>query len=181
VPQVTDRRFYPQASNIAPLSASAALGNGNLRVAPGYIATPVTITQLGSEITAIGDVGSTLLIAVYGTTTLNGQMWPGALVSSGAILGDSATVQEVDVADFTLSTGWYWFGGVVQGVTVAQPTVRTLAGAGVPGLYTNSLPATTGSNSGYVVAGVTGAAPNPFSASFQGSAGSVPRIHLRVA
>lgn len=181
VAQVTDRRFFPQAGSSVSPATSAALGNGSLRLSPGYISSPVTVSQLGAEVTLTGDVGSTFLITVYRDAGVFNFPYPGALVASGSILGDSATVQETDVTDFLLGTGWWWFGGAVQNVTVTQPTLRTLNGAGVTGLAATSIPGAGGQFIGYTQGGVTGAAPANFVAFSANVNGVDPRVHLRLA
>lgn len=179
--QATDRRIFPQAGNLNGSSTSAGLGVGTLRLAPGYIPSPLTVSQLGGDITLVGDVGSTLVLTVYGDAGMADFPYPGSLVSSGVILGDSATPQEVDVADFTLGIGWYWFGGVVQNVTVTQPTVRTLSGLGLPGIPLAIAPTSNATFLGYTFAGVVGVIPTTLAAYSGNIAGSIPRVHLRLA
>lgn len=181
VAQVTDRRYFPQAASTAPPGTNGALTNGTLRVSPGFVPSPITISQLGGDVSIIGDVGSTLLIVVYRDLGSGGFLYPGALESSGAILGDSATVQEVDVTDFTLGVGWHWFGAVVQGVTVTQPTVRSVGGSGIVGIVNGLIPGAGNSFLGYTAAGVTGAAPANFPAFSNNVTGTMPRVHLRLA
>lgn len=181
VKQVTNARFFPQGGSMAGPGTSVAMGNGTLRVSPGYIVSPVTVSQLGAEITVVGDVGSTLLLTVYRDAGLSQFLYPGALESSGAIPADATAVAEVDVADFTLGVGWHWFGGVVQGVTVTQPTVRTIVGNGVVGLVNNAAPGTAGTYSGYTSGSQLGAPPDPFPAFANNISGTMPRMHLRLA
>lgn len=181
VAQITNNRFFPQASSAIAPSVSSALVNGRLRLSPGWIPNQITIAQLGAEVATIGDIGSTFLIAVYRDAGVANFPYPGTLVSSGQIAGDLAAVQEIDVTDFVLTPGWWHFGGVVQNVTVTQPTMRSHASAGINGLVSGSAPGVGASLVAYFTDAVTGVAPPTFPAYANNAASISPRIHLRLA
>lgn len=181
VAQVTNRRFFPQAGSAFGTGTNSALGNGTLRVAPGFIANRITASHLGGEIVAPGEAGSTLLLVVYSDAGLANFPYPGGLVASGALAGDAAAVQEIDVADFELTPGLYWFGGVVQGAPTTQPTVRTTSGPGVTGIASGSLPLAGQQFLGYSQSSITGAAPATFATYANNVIGGLPRVHLRLA
>jgi hypothetical protein len=92
-----------------------------------------------------------------------------------------ATVQEKDI-DLELAPGMYWVGGVVV-TGGAQPTVRchTNASAGAfPGIDLGTTMPTAGQAAlGWQQTGVAGALPATFA--MTGSAGSTPRVFVKVA
>jgi hypothetical protein len=164
------------------IDTSSGLTNGLLRLAPWYLTAPLTIDRIGGDIATAGDAGSKVRLGVYAD---NGNAYPGALLlDAGQIAGDSATVQDVSAftGPFTFPAGLVWVGGVVQSVTTTQPTVRitTTVYPPVPIVATSSLPSAGTTTVGYAQSGVTGALPSTFSTSFV-SAGSIPRIHARLA
>lgn len=181
VKQITDRRVFMQAGALGSPATSGSLGNGSLRVSPGWIPNPITVSQLGAEITVIGDVGCTIMLTVYADAGLSQLPYPGVLVASGAIPADAIAVAEVDVADFTLPVGWCWIGGAVQGVTVTQPTVRTITIPGVIGLPIQGLPSAASNLMGFTIGGVTGAPPSPYTPAQPLNAGTIPKVHFRLA
>jgi hypothetical protein len=168
--------FYTSSPFAA--TTSATLANGTLRVTPWLITRACTLTALGAEVTVIGDVGSLLRLGIYAD---NGSYYPGALVlDAGTIAGDSATVQAITGLTTALTPGIYWVGGVVQAVTVTQPTVRT------QGTWTPPCPIGTGAAlpgagntvTGYSMTGVVGAL-----GAFSGTVlpvGAVPRTFAKV-
>ena len=170
-------RWFPQTSG-DNLSTAATLGNGTLRLVPAYVPEAVTISHIGAEVTSAGDAGSTLVAAVY--DNIPGSFYPRSLVAQAAILGDSGTVQEIDITDALIVPGWYWVGGVVQGVTVTQPTVRTVGTALVSGLISTSAPTAGQVFRGYSQGSVTGALPATFTTTL-GVTTTAPRIHFRRA
>jgi hypothetical protein len=156
-------------------STSAALGTGNLRVFPWFLPHAATLTQIGAEITAIGDAGSKFRLGIYADT---GAFAPGALIlDAGTIAGDSATVQQIAISQ-AAGPAILWVGGAVQVVTTTQPTVRTFG----PGPYSLVYPAIPGVNqavAGWIHNGtVSGALPGTFLTT-GGNAGAVPRIFVK--
>lgn len=160
-------------------TSATTLTNGLLRVGPVYIAKQCTLIELFSEFTAAGDAGSTFVPALYADT---GNGYPGALVALGTAVntGGAPAVQPSTItpSSVVLTPGVYWIGGVVQNVTVTQPTMRTgqfIAEGGTSG----SLPGANAAALGYAAGGVTGALPNPFPAGFGGS-GFLPRVGFQI-
>jgi hypothetical protein len=179
VPQISGLRFWPHPFQS---QGTTAYSNGNMRIAPAFLASPVLISHLGAEVTGVGDSGSTFLTAVYSNTLNNGGPWPGVPLASGSIAADSATVQEAALASqVLLGPGWYWIGGVVQNNVTVNPTLRSLGGIPMPGMVGNALPGAATAISSYVANGVTGALPSPFPTAYGSSGGNFARIHLRVA
>lgn len=176
--QVTNNRFFPNMAGAS--TTSAALGNGTLRLAPFVLPSDLTISYIGLEITSIGDVGSTVRLGIYETNAAGD--YPGALLieAAAAIDGTSVTVQEVACATTLRGGRIYWMGGAVQGVTVTQPTVRVTNSAYWQGLFSAAVPGAASTFVGYSQTGVTGALPATFTATVT-SAGSAPRIHMRLA
>lgn len=144
---------------------ASTTGTNVLRVVPKFIPNAVTLTRLGAEVTTIGDAGSKIRLGIYAD---DGTFRPGSLViDAGQIAGDSATVQEITISQ-SLTRGWYWFGGVVQSVSVTQPTMRCLQnffefdgvdyGTSVGGLVTFP-------NYGFQNTGISGSLPGTFTIS----------------
>lgn len=181
VAQVTNDRTFLQAGATAAPGSSAALGTGSLRLSPMLVPNQLTISHLGCDISVVGDAGSTFVMAVYGNTSFSGRPFPGSLLGQATGLGDSATVQEIAFGTpLTLAAGLYWCGGVVQNVTVTQPTVRTLSSAGMLGLMSGSILSANGQILGFSQTGVTSTLPASFTQSLT-SAGLIPRLHFRLA
>lgn len=170
-------RYY-FAPNVTATSTNSALGNGSLRFVPFYLPNAVTLARIGGEVTVIGDAGSTIRLGIYAD---DGTGKPGARqIDAGTIAADSATVQEV-VISLALAAGIYWVCGAVQGVTVTQPTVRTLATPVVLGVDAGAVIPGAGANpQSYLLAGVTAALPASAAAAVV-STGIVPRIFVKVA
>lgn len=152
-----------QQFNVASQSAStsATLGNGNYRAAPVYLPFPITLTQLGVEVTGVGDAGCTLTPAVHAD---DGTGQPGTLVGAGAAVAGDAVGVNLGAAAFTVPAGWTWWGAILLGVTVTQPTVRaiTTAPGGSPlgGISRGN----TGPSSVFVQRSGLAAVPSPFGA-----------------
>lgn len=151
-------RYYALPEG-ATLSTSAGLGVGTMRALPFYVPNQITITRLGSEISAVGEAGSKLRLGIYAD---DGTGRPGSLLlDAGTINGDSATVQEIAGLSLSLGPGWYWAVGCVQVVTTTQPTVRSVTAHPNP-VYFASIPTAAGTAVGFVQNGVTGAFPATF-------------------
>lgn len=161
------------------LGTSNTLGNGSLRLYPAEIPMPIRINRIGAEITAAGDVGCVLRMAVY---LDDGTGIPGIpLADAGTITADAVGVFE-NVIDLPVSPGVLWVGGVVQGVAVTQPTVRVVVAPAVEtGLAAIGPVAPTPNTSavGFSQGGIAGVLPAQFVP--LGAAGAAPRIHVRVA
>jgi hypothetical protein len=155
-------------------STANTLGNGTLRVFPWYLPHSCTLTAIGAEVTLVGDVASTFRLGIYTDT---GSFQPSTLVlDAGTVSGNSATVQSIVISQ-ALNAGVYWIGGVVQGVTTTQPTLRTF----VPGpvsLPMSAQPAAGAGTAGYTHGStVAGALPGTFS--IGSTVGAVARIHVK--
>jgi hypothetical protein len=176
---LTSGNYYPSLGATS-LTTSAALGNGTLRLHPVYIPNPVSIVRLGAEIASgtTGDVGCTFRLGIYSDT---GGGYPGALVSdAGTIAADSTGVKEVTIS-VALAPGLYWMGGVVQGVTVTQPTVKTFNAVNFLQYlsFGTSAPTANQTTLGYTQASVTAALPASFTATIT-PATVMPRVHFKV-
>ena len=162
------------------LSTTSTLGNGTGRFSPWFVPRTTAFATIGAEITSAGDAGSVLRLGIYAD---DGTGYPGALaLDAGTIAGDSVAVQEVTVA-FTLTPGLYWVGGVVQGVTTTQPTVRTIA-QGNPELLltTAALPTSTSlPYVGYVGFGMTGALPATWPTASPNGTAVAARVFVKTA
>lgn len=166
---------------------SATLVNGTLRVHPYLVDVAESWTRVGGDVSGAGDAASTIRLCIYlDDGSVPGSFgYPGILLKDfGTIAADSATVQEITTA-LTLAPGRYWVGGVVQGVTVTQPTVRVLNGAlantpVVISFGTSAPAANTAVSNSLAVTGVTGSLPNPFTASAAASV-VVPRLFMKAA
>lgn len=199
--------FYPAApsgldlpATIAPntfiqpqlsLSTNAGLGNGSLRLIPFWTPQGFHISAMGSEFTAAGDAGSVLLLAGYAD---NGSGFPSSLFANpGSIstgTGNAGTVATGGTpglymcpnfaSPLFVPPGITWWGGVIQGVTVTQPTIRCALWTAFA-TATGVLPAVGATEEGYNVPGITGALPNPFGSFPQGGIGACPRITFAVS
>ena len=115
-----------------------------------------------------GDAASVFRIGIWNHDSATGK--PGTLVlDAGSIstgTGNAGTVPsggtpgtyEITVSQ-ALSPGVYWVGGVTQGVTSTQPTLRQTVGNIIPLYFPlgTSLPATGQTQVGWALTGVTGA------------------------
>jgi hypothetical protein len=141
-------------------AVSVTMTTGSLRLAPVYLPKAVNFTKLGAAVSIVGDVGSKIRLGIYAD---DGTFSPGALiVDAGVIAGDSATVQELTINN-TIGPGWFWFGGVVQVVTVTQPTCRIVqySAVGLPIDYGTAAAVSTSHAVGKVQTGVTAGLPDP--------------------
>lgn len=172
------------------IGTSGSLGNGTLRLCPFLLTSTVTFTQIGSEFTAAGDAASLFLMLIYADdgTGYPGSLWlNGGSISTGA--GNAGTVATGGTPGVYMNTGLtatvfppgiYWAGGVVQGVTVTQPTMRVAFWTTAFKLAVNVTPGAGGSSFGYSATGVTGTPPAAFTAfGSSGGSSSVGRIILK--
>ena len=167
-------RYYFTPNGIT--GTSVVLANGTLRAIPFWVPNAVTISRIGGECTLAGDAASVLRLGIYAD---DGTGRPGALViDAGTISGFSATVQEITISQ-ALTPGIYYAAGVVQGVTVTQPTIRINASASlIPVDAHTSMPAANASPMCFFMAGVTAGLP---AFTVAGTTGSQPRIFMKVA
>lgn len=136
-----------------PVTTSNALGNGTFRTTAIQIPHAITVDQLGAEITAAGDAGSTLRIGIYNDL----QGLPGTVLAEAVVAADAiATPMTTLGSPVTLEPGIYHVGAVVQGVTSVQPTVRVTTTA-EDGVLIFNPATTTVAPVGYSKGGVTGA------------------------
>lgn len=175
-------RYY-QTNPAMSVTTSNTLGNGTLRVTPFVVPRRVSLTKIGLEVTSGGDAASTLRIGIYAD---DGAGYPGALVlDAGTVAGDAIAVAEITIA-LALEPGLYWTGAVVQGVTVTQPTVRSVGATNA--LHAPFIPLTTGTtpianaptNIGYAGVSITGALPSPFPTTMNVTAVAA-RLFVKVA
>ena len=182
---VTGHGYYYQGQ--IGVSTSSSLGNGALLLCPVYIPVVCVVEALFVEFTAAGDANSVFAPCVY---TDSGSLTPGALLITGPTIstgtGNAGTVHTGGTPGVYAGTvsqkvppGLYWVGGVVQGVTVTQPTMRT-------GIYEQyaltagtSLPGANASSIGYVYTGQTGALPAQFTTTLA-AATVMPRVGFQV-
>jgi len=171
------------------VSTSSSLGNGTLRVSPWVVTRPVLISAIGAEFSAAGDAASVFAVSLYAD---DGTGWPGALLSSpGSIstgTGNAGTVSTGGTPGlYTVSLptpmlilpGTYWPGGVIQGVTTTQPTMRTGSFGPQFPICTDGNPGADSLLAGVTNTGVTSTLPGTFAAfGTAGGAGSVPRMVL---
>lgn len=161
------------------LTSSGSLTTNLLRVVPAFVPNTITVAKIGAEITVVGDAGSKLRLGIYDD---NGGR-PGSLVlDAGQIDGDSATVQEITDGVTVLYGGrWYWFGGVVQSVSVTQPTVRITNNifADVPTDYGTAAPVAGSISVCWSQGSVSGALGATFIHAATG--GAAPSVFIKVA
>lgn len=178
--------FYYFCNSPGGASSSNTLGNGSMRVTPWAVTNELTLSRLFAEFTTAGDAASVFRIGIYADDGLGR---PGDLVldagsistgtgNAGTIAtGGTPGVYEIPLTHI-LPSGIYWVGGVVQGVTTTQPTIRCVNGQTIlaPVPITNSLPTAGLTVSGFQSGGHTGALG---SFSGPGAVTSVPRIGFR--
>jgi hypothetical protein len=125
----------------------------------------------------------------------DGSGYPGALILDGGSIstgtGNAGTVatggtpgvyMNTGISATVLKPGLYWIGGVVQGVTTTQPTIRTgVYNTGFGG-GTSSVPGAGDARSIFTWTSQTGALNTPFVAigSAGGSSGTAPRIIFKL-
>lgn len=173
------------------VSTSAALANGTLRVAPLIVTETIAVAALGAEFTVAGDAASLFRPGIFAD---DGTGYPGALIiAPGSISTGSGNAGTVSTGGTpgvyaitigsppVLQPGLYWVGGVVQGVTSVQPTLRTGSFGNQFAGATPSLPGANSAVLGYSQASVTGALPGAFTAfSSASAAGTIPRVILKI-
>lgn len=159
--------YYPTSS---PHSAttSAALGNEVVRVVPWVVAVPMTLQELICEVTASGNGGARFRMGICSDS---GRCYPKTLmVDTGQSTVDISPFYRATQTLLSLEPGLYWIGGVVQGATTTQPTMRTVAPDWVPPANNMSLGSTLPAASaatpvttvGYKATGIAGAPPTTF-------------------
>ena len=122
-PPLAAGRFYCAPNSRA---ASGTISNNVFRCSPFYISNTVTITQLGADVSVVGEAGSKLRLGIYAD---DGNGRPGALVlDAGQVAGDALGNQLVTGLTTTIGPGYYWFGIATQSAPTTVPTIR-LAGA----------------------------------------------------
>lgn len=174
------------------LGTIATLGNGTLRLNPFHVYDTVTFSRIGCEVTSAGDAAATYTICAYSDLGPNTR-YPGALLfdssatgsastilANGLIGGASATVQEITV-NWTFPPGLYWIGGVLQGVTVTQPTFRALGAFGFAIHLGTTIPSAGQVPNSITQSGVTGALPGNFTSTLTSSGTAIPRLFGKVA
>lgn len=175
---LTGHYFFPASPNTT--ASTAAHGNGSLKLVPWILSRTARFTQIGAEVTIVGEAGSKVRLGIYADT---GNSYPGALVvDAGQIAGDSATVQELAI-DVTLAAGVYWVGGVVQSAPTTQPTVRTCSTSWSPPVAlpsSTSAPAGNSTGIGVSLSAVTAALPATFTAGSVSNP-TILRVFLKAA
>lgn len=134
--------------------ATLVVTSGLLYACPIYIASPVTLTSIGVEVTAFaaGNVDLGLYVDSAGT--------PGALkFDAGAVsTGTSNTFKSISISQLIADAGWYWLAGVFS----ATPTVRALTTANSLHMLGFTSGTDTTIHTGVTVSQSYGALPNPF-------------------
>jgi hypothetical protein len=175
--------------NSIQANGSGALTNGTVRVSPWIVTQSITVTRLFAEFVVAGDAASVYRLGIWNHDATTGK--PGTLVlDAGSIstgtgnagtvaTGGTPGVYEITISQ-ALSPGLYWVGGVTQGVTSTQPTIRVVSSANI--LITaplgTSLPSAGATAVAFAVGGVTGALGNLTAAI---SAVAPPRIGFKVS
>lgn len=155
---------------------NGGLGNAVMRTVSAYIPNAVTLARIGAEVTIVGDAGCTYRLGIYSD---DGTGRPGArLLDAGTIAGDSVAVQEIVISQ-AIGAGIFHFVGVVQGVTVTQPTLRTMNAVLLPSDVGTATPSAGLGAGGYLQGGVVGALPATFTVTV--GAATFPRIFVKVA
>lgn len=175
-PVMAPRYYYPLSQH--SVTASGALSNGTLRIAPWAVTREISFDRIGAEISVVGEAGSKLRLGIYED---NGSCFPGKLVlDAGQINGDSATVQEL-VCSQTLPVGLFWIGAVVQSAPATTPTVRCVNAWSPPvPIAMSVVPPTAGATAvGFATSGVPGALPDTFPVGTAFATGSAPRLFVR--
>jgi hypothetical protein len=171
-------------------STTASHNNGTFRALPWVVTKTLTITRIGMEFTAAGDANSVFRLGIYGD---DGSGYPtGApVLDAGTIstgTGNAGTVAtggtpggyEITLGSpLTLAPGLYWIGGVIQGVTTTQPTIRIANGSSlVNPMPMASIPSSANMTMfGNQMTGATGALPTWSSA---GLTNSIVRTFIKV-
>lgn len=149
---------------------TVAYALGELRVSKIEVRKPVYINQAQVEVST-GAAG-TVAIMVYKD---NGASYPGKLFLDTG--NQSAAVAAWKTFNFTrifMPAGVYWAGAINQGGAAA--TLRGVDGP-IPGVSSNALPPAANANAGYLMTGVTGAAPGTWTSS-RAAVSQVARVLL---
>lgn len=116
--------------------STAVLANNLVRVSPWVVTDTITITRLFCEFTVAGEANSVFRIGIWNHDATTAR--PGTLVidagtistgtgNAGSVsTGGTPGVYEITVSQ-SISPGFYWIGGAVQGATTTAPTMRIVS------------------------------------------------------
>jgi hypothetical protein len=164
-------RWYPQ---VLVTGTALLITQNELYLSPMVVGVSHTFPAIGVNATVAG-TGGTLTLVVYAD---NGSGYPGPLVYSGTVSAAATGVIDITGILLTLTPGLYWIGLVGQGGTV-QPTLATAQNNSYTApLLGNSAVGNGQNTNNYVLAGISGAPPNPLTAGATISASVVPVVQL---
>lgn len=165
--------------DVGAAGTSNTLGNGNLRLVPFVVPRMMQLAAIGAEVFGAGDAGCTFRLGIYSDAGGASTGYPGNLrTDAGTIAADSTGMKEV-ASTVILEPGIYWIGGAVQGVTVNQPTMRTVNQAAAIQIGISGTPSAGDYRSCWQLTGQTGALASSFGGGL-GSASTAPRIHIKI-
>lgn len=171
VPLRRAANMYRHFPNGVPTSTIAET-NGSINAFPVDILTAITIDRIGIDVATAGSAGSVMRVGIYsddGTGKI-----PGALLLDAGTVDCTTTGLKELVISQALAIGRYWFAAVPQGSPTTQPVIRCcFANHGLENATNWNFNA-----SGYQMASVLGALPNPFVVS--GIRGHSTRIFVRI-
>jgi hypothetical protein len=157
--------------------ATVPLTLNDLNVFPFPVGKATRFDRVACSVETAGAAGSRVRLGIYGST----DGVPSNLVTGSAqLISDTLGVKE-HAFDLTLQPGLYWLG------IVGQANITTLAlrgfGANAPNNYVGlSAADQSGAFNGYIMPGVSGALPSPFTHAFTANySGAAPRICVRAA
>lgn len=160
--------------------ATSTLGGGTLRLAPFWVSTQQTLTDMAINLTAAttATAGTTWLFLIYSD---DGTVYPGVLfLNAGSAAADTgASTPTVSSLNTVMPVGLYWVGGVQQNTGGTLATVTTSPAAFVQ-LGAPSAATAAAMVAGYAQTSVTGTPPGTFTSTVTVS-NSVPRTMLKFA
>lgn len=173
-PTFVSGNFYTTTSSVA---AATTQVQSRLNTMPFWVHKTTTFDRIGVYIAGAA-AGSTVRLGIYSsnasgvptTLVLDAGTVPGTAVSTGTI-----TINQ------SLDPGLYWLATVSQGGTAAVQTFSNDS-VPIPGFYQiagTAIATNQGIANNYILAGVTGALPNPLSGASVSNA--APRVWLRAA
>lgn len=178
LPPITGKSYYTWVNN-AVITQTGFQASGTCSVTAYYVNKPLTVNQIGSEVTTPGPSGS---VARYGVYADNGNSYPGALLADAGTAGATATGNAIATlgTPLNLTPGLYWFAFVQQ--VGASAEYRSPYGPGWP-MTNMMMPTSPGAHEcdmAYFSTGVTAALPTTFPATVQ-TLTVMPRLFIQVA
>lgn len=183
--------YVPVAHDATGLGVLASLGVNAFRAVPMYVpAGSDPITAISAETTVIGDIGSSLRIAIYddnnGANPALPYTYPTALLADvGSLPTDGIGQPTATLASPLQKAGQIvWVGGALQNISILQPTLRITSRVQqiLPSVVCmanpNTVPSAGATACGYQMNAFSGAPPATFTTTLNNHS-AAPRFMVK--